>query len=277
MDYGRSLTFMFEDPNWIGKMLIGALLTLLGMILLPVLLIGLVFFLPVSGYVLRLARQIMNGEGDALPNWDNFGDLIAEGSKLAAALFIYALPALLLEIPVIISSVLMNNSQDMSAIGALLSMSCGCLLFIYGILLALVSPIVIVLVAKENRFGAAFDFTAIWNILKSHFGEVVVIAVIEAIAGLVVSLVGLLVLVISVFFTSFWLYLVQGHLVGQLGRLAFAPAMTVQPPASVDTLLGIGQPPVPPAPEPPVPPVDTLPGPDQPPAPEPPRPPSADA
>ncbi len=267
MDYGRSLTFMFEDPNWIGKMLIGALLILLGTILLPVLLIGLVLFLPLSGYMLKLVRQIMNGGGDALPEWDNFGDLLAEGFKLAAAWFIYGIPLLILEIPLLLSTLFTNGNHDVSVFGAFVSSSCGCLVFIYSILLALVAPIILILLAKENRFGAAFDFNAIWDILKSHLGEIVIIVVIDLIAGLVAGIVGSILLLIGLFFTSFWVILVEAHLAGQLGRLAFAPAAA---------LPGEGQP----STAPPAPPAEKLPGAEQPPAPEPPeppRPPSEDA
>ncbi len=229
MDYGRAFIFMFEDPEWISKVLIGGLLILVGSFL-SVLLVGVLILLPVSGYMLRLVRQMMNGEGDTLPTWSDFGDLMAEGFKVAAALFIWVLPLIALEIPVWAGSALAGRDNSISLFFGLITASCSCILFLYSIILALASPLIILQVAKEGRFGAAFDFDAMWGLFRRHTSEIIVIVILYLVIELIAGIVGLLLLFIGVFFTAMWAALAYSHLIGQLGQLDAPSTLAALPP-----------------------------------------------
>src|SRR3989304_5902687 len=71
LDFGRTLGFFLQDPNWVQKLLIGSLFTILSMFL-----IGTVF---VAGYAARIVRRAARGEPHPLPEWDALGGLFGEG------------------------------------------------------------------------------------------------------------------------------------------------------------------------------------------------------
>jgi len=56
MDFGKALTFMFQDPNWVAKLGIGILVTLAGIVFSPVL-IGFVAVFVLTGYTIDVVRS----------------------------------------------------------------------------------------------------------------------------------------------------------------------------------------------------------------------------
>ena len=73
LDLSRTLTFFFEDPDWVQKLLVGSLFALLS----PVL-IGTVF---IAGYAVALARNTMRGATPLLPEWDDLQAIFIDGLK----------------------------------------------------------------------------------------------------------------------------------------------------------------------------------------------------
>ena len=45
---------------------------------------------------MKIIRHVMNGNWDSLPEWDNRGDLLKEGSSSTVAQVVYTLPFILL-------------------------------------------------------------------------------------------------------------------------------------------------------------------------------------
>src|SRR4051812_13483815 len=83
-DFVRPLAFVFEDPNWIPKILLGGLFMLASVVLVGV------FF--VYGYCARLVRNVVNGVQFPLPEWDDLGECFAEGLRLFFVTFVYIVP-----------------------------------------------------------------------------------------------------------------------------------------------------------------------------------------
>src|SRR5258708_2947645 len=85
IDFGRAVTYPFEDRRWATK--VGILLIL-----------GLVPGLNAimwGGYSISVARNIVRGEQYPLPAWDNWSDIAVRGLLSIVPPFIYFLPALL--------------------------------------------------------------------------------------------------------------------------------------------------------------------------------------
>ena len=82
MDIGKSFTFVFEDPNWASKIIIGGLITL----------IPIVGWLFVIGYLVAIARNIINGDQQPLPEWSDFGQIFVDGIYGFVIAFVYVLP-----------------------------------------------------------------------------------------------------------------------------------------------------------------------------------------
>jgi len=55
MDFGRSFTFMTEDPQWINKLLIAGVMLLAG-VLLSFIIVGIVPLLIFAGYLVELLK-----------------------------------------------------------------------------------------------------------------------------------------------------------------------------------------------------------------------------
>lgn len=86
------LRFPFDDPRWQNKALIGGLLGIGSILLFP---ISLVLALPLSGYSLRLMRQVIQGNEPAMPEWDDWGELFTNGIKAWVVGFVYFLPMMI--------------------------------------------------------------------------------------------------------------------------------------------------------------------------------------
>ncbi len=83
MDFGLALTFQFKDPDWVRKLLLASLITLI-----PV--VGWVF---VFGWSLEVSRQVIKGDGHALPEIDLARDLV-RGLEGFIINLVYNLPAI---------------------------------------------------------------------------------------------------------------------------------------------------------------------------------------
>jgi len=62
MDVGKAFGYVFEDKNWLIKLLIGGIL-----LFIPV-----VNFIPI-GYALTALRNVAEGKESPLPEWDDWG------------------------------------------------------------------------------------------------------------------------------------------------------------------------------------------------------------
>lgn len=219
LDLGRSFTFMFEDPEWVAKLIVAALIFLVSTVF-SILLIGIVGFLILSGYMVAIVRQVARGEELPLPRWEQFGDLFMDGLRVGVALFVWSLPNLILYLPILIASIVASNGSDAAqAILLIITLGCGCLLFLYAIFLAVVTPAIILRVAEEQSIAAAFDFNRILGMVREHLGSFILVVVGMVIAQFVAAFVGLLVCGVGIFVTAIWAMWVEGHLIGQLGRL----------------------------------------------------------
>ncbi len=225
MDFGKAFTFMFEDPDWLRKLGIGTLVGLVAILFLPIL-IGIVPLIILLGYTLDTLRNVADGHERPLPEWQDWGGFLARGFKLFAAFLVWALPAILIAIPLSIGSALADqNSGGMGFIAAILIICSSCLLILWGIFLTLLTPAIYVHVARTGRFAAAFEFSKLWAFTRDNLGNIIIAILLTWVAGLIAALVaglGVIALVIGVAitlpFANLWQYLVQAHLFGQIAN-----------------------------------------------------------
>lgn len=248
MDFGKSFVFMFQDPNWFRKLAIGTLLILIG-IPLTFVLVGLIPLLMVAGYGLNVVRNVLDRREHPMPEWEDWGGFLVRGFKLVAAILIWSLPAIVLSIPVIVGSSLTSNRGGAEAAGGFL-IACGaCLMLLWVIFEALISPAIYVRLAAYDRFSAAFQLGEIWAFTRDNIGNVIlatilillaswIIVPIVGLLGLVVCLVGVL---ISIPFSSLWQTLFTAHLYGQIGAYGRHPVSIPAPEPMVPLPAGYGE------------------------------------
>ncbi|QPC84350.1 DUF4013 domain-containing protein [Phototrophicus methaneseepsis] len=91
MDFGYSLSYVFEDERWISKLAMLLLFTLLS----AVPLLGLLALAVALGYLVELVGNVRTGFVRPLPEWDNIEEKFRLGGYLLIAWFIYHIPFVL--------------------------------------------------------------------------------------------------------------------------------------------------------------------------------------
>ena len=233
MDIGKALTFIFEDPDWLRKVAIGAGLTLLGVIFLPVLLVGLIPFIITTGYAVLLVRNVMDGVERPLPEWENWGDLFLRGLKLIIILLIWSLPLIFVSLISSLPPALVEEGSDAWGIVTAISLCCGCLSAILSIAYALVAPVLTFRFARTNDFASGFQFGKIFRLLGDNIVNIIIAVIVAFVAGVILfilgGIAGTILLVIGLIVTIpaavFLSQLVEAHLYGQVGREAEAKAV----------------------------------------------------
>jgi len=171
------LAYPFRDPKWGTKLLVGSAVMLAGFI---------VPFLPglfVLGYFARvLRRAIADGEW-RLPEWDEWGQMLADGAKLFGVSLLYSLPAIVL---MVVSYGLwfaprfmpfFAPTADESQVGVWVvgmfgAMALGWVAMGLGMLLGLVAllflPPAMAHMVARGQFGAAFRIREWWRIVRAN-------------------------------------------------------------------------------------------------------------
>ena len=224
MDFGKSFTYMFDDKEWVKKLAIGGLLTLLSII--P----GLNIFtgLVLAGYGIRVLKNVADGSDQPLPEWDDWGGDWMKGLMLALAAIIYAIPAIIASgIGGGIGSVMGSGSSDVEGLAGLCVAAFSCLAVLWGLLIGIFFPAATIKYAMGGTFSSFFQIGEIWTFIRENAGNYIIALLLMIVAGLVSSL-GVIACGIGVFFTSFWSSMVTSHLLGQVKATA-SPAAAATP------------------------------------------------
>src|SRR5687768_9157017 len=95
VDFGRAITFTFQDERDRMKIVIICLLYFFSIFTITCL-VGLLGFALIWGYQRRVALQTMTGADTPMPEFDQWGEDLTEGLKILAIRFLYGLPGALL-------------------------------------------------------------------------------------------------------------------------------------------------------------------------------------
>ncbi|MCU1244832.1 MAG: hypothetical protein JWN02_742 [Acidobacteria bacterium] len=213
-DFGRPFTFVFQDPRWVSKILIGGLF-MLGIVIL----IGPLFAM---GYCARLVRNVVAGQSRPLPEWDTLGDYFAEGFRIFLIGFIYTIPVIAVTgffvVPAIVAGALANNHDALREVQGIMGGFASCLIAPLSLLISFWLPGALLFAIVEQRFGAAFDFDRIWAFIRDNLGNYLLAFVIYFISRFIAGL-GLILCCIGIIFTIFWQMLITSYAYAETWRL----------------------------------------------------------
>ncbi|MBC7232513.1 MAG: DUF4013 domain-containing protein [Chloroflexi bacterium] len=217
MDWGKSFTYVFDDKEWVTKVLIGGILGLIPIVNLAVV-----------GYALRVLKNVAEGAEQPLPGWDDFGDYFVKGLMSTLGALIWAIPLIALAMfAAFVSAVTGYDTAEPGRVAApivLCIWSMSCLSALYGLFLGLVLPSAYTHYALSGDFGAFFRFGDIFQYIQANLGNYI-IAVLLAIVAQFVAGFGTILCCIGVIFTEFWATLVGSHLLGQVYRSRAMPSV----------------------------------------------------
>ncbi len=217
MDIGKAFGFVFEDPEWVTKVLVGGLVILGGVLLSPIL-VGFFLLFVLEGYSLELLKNVRDGLEHPLPRWDNWGDKAVKGLKLFAIFLIWAIPIIVLSMVSIVVSAVAGDNQDLAPLAVAVSLCVGCVSFLWGLWLVVISPAIYARFAETERISAGFELDRILAFTRDHLGDIIVAVLISLVASVVALIAGVVLCVVGLLFTGFWASLVQFHLFGQIAR-----------------------------------------------------------
>ncbi len=183
-DIEDAITYPFEDPDWVNKLLI------LGAIALAGFIIPLVPWIFIYGYMAQIARQAaLEGGLPKLPKWEDWQAFMTDGLRVAGVYLVYALPVIIL-IFISIGSIIVpvfgaiaaEASADAGGSIAAPLILIGVLAFFAALLLAifvsfiagLFTPLPLMRAIVEQRFAAAFELRQVWALARANFGGLVI-------------------------------------------------------------------------------------------------------
>jgi hypothetical protein len=213
MDVGKSFGYVFDDDQWITKILIAAAILALGllfswMLLIPLILAGLLL----GGYGIEITRRVIHGGTPVLPEWDNWGELLVDGLKAFIIGLIYALPIIV--VSVCLSLPIGIAAEDAPEVSSMFSAFTSCLNFLWGIVLGLFLPAAIAVFVAEGEVSAAFRFGDVFNLVRDNFGTYVIVLIIGWVASIISGL-GLLACGVGFLVTAPYAGWITAHLRGQ--------------------------------------------------------------
>ena len=208
MDYGKIIKFPMQDKDWVMKIIIGGILTII-----PI--VNFISF----GYMFKVMKNSIN-KTPGMPEWKGFTDLFVKG------LILFVIELVFLIIPIIIFGAVAGFSA-LSAVTGGVSDPLGFVLailpalFIGGILILIIGfilPMAIAMYAKSDKIGDAFKISESLNRIKSIFGEYLISYIIIVIFGIILGLIGLIPIIgwILSFFGTFYLGVAALNMFGEL-------------------------------------------------------------
>jgi hypothetical protein len=208
MNFGQAFSYPFQDSEWFKKIIISGLISLI-----PV--IG---WLYLYGWMLEIMRRVINKETPLLPDDVDFGGNLGRGFQGFIIGFVYAIPLIIFSLPpslvAPIGQLTGMDSNTLTTVSLVISICCGGLSFIYGILMALVLPAALANFVVHGSMGAGFRFGEVFGLIKAAPGAYVV-ALLGSLVASIVGQLGVIVCVIGLLLTIPYYMAVMGHFYGQ--------------------------------------------------------------
>jgi len=199
------------------------------------------------GWMVEIAKRVMDHELEELPGWDNFGKKFMGGLYYTVAGFIYALPVVLVSCVMFAISFgstyalsQQNSSENfgtaMMAGGGIVAFCLACLMILYGLVLSVLMPALLVHYAKEDNFGAMFKLGVVYGKVRENAGTFfmawLVALVFSFVAGLalggagsilsLIPCIGWIAALLISMLAAPYISAVYSHLFGQYGDKAYS-------------------------------------------------------
>lgn len=221
MDIGRAFTFITEDDEWITKIGIGAVISLLSFLIVPAFLLG--------GYLVAVTRNVKDGLPQPLPRWTKWEKLFMDGLYVAIAQLIYTLPFWLLVCIATVATVGFGGLGDENVAAAGITaiwLVVACLILLFIIALFFISPAIVIQYVRTDEFGATLRFGEVLGIARDNMGKIFMAALAAFAASLVLSVVagalnvipclGQIAAVVIGIVAGPYMSMAMGHLYGQI-------------------------------------------------------------
>ena len=204
MDLGLAFSYVFQDPDWLKKVIIHGLIGL----------IPIVGQLVLLGWALEISRRVIRHETDLLPDFEDFGGRLMLGLKGFVIGLIAALPIILVAIAYSIIAALAGDNDTMAVLFSGASICMSCFSILYGLLLMFAVPAAYGILAATDQLGEAISPAKIMQLLRAAPAGYLLTLLGTLIAGFIGGL-GSIACGVGVILTYAYAFAIQGHLYGQ--------------------------------------------------------------
>jgi hypothetical protein len=221
MEFGRAFSFAFDDPDWLKKVGIAALVFLIPVIGPMVLM----------GWGLEITRRVINNHPEPLPNWDDFSIFVSKGFQAFVVTLAYTLPIILVVICNyglsfgMIAATVSSDSSNSGIIGnvaTIASLCLSCFVILFAIAAGFMIPAAMGNLASTGELGAAFRFNEVFGLVRAAPGAYLLEMLGVGLASIILSPLGMLTCGIGVLITTSYITALQSHLTGQAYNVARA-------------------------------------------------------
>lgn len=209
MDFGKAFSFVFEDEDWIKKIGVGGLISLI-----PVIGVFLVL-----GWGVEVVKRVIRDDAEILPDWSDFGGYLTRGFLVFLVAFVYFLPVILLQVCSSLPFLYEAADETLITLFTIVTVCFGCVTLLYSIAAYLVLPAAIANYAATDDISSAFKLGEVFKMVRDNIGTYAMVLLGGIVASIVASL-GSIACVIGVLFTSVYSFAVNGHLWGQAYKIS---------------------------------------------------------
>ena len=205
MDISRAFSFVSNDKDWISKLIVAGLISL----------IPIVGVLYLTGWGMEIAKRYRDSRNELLPEV-NFGKYIVNGFKVVVINFIYAIPVAILGFFTQALTGLLTNTEQSAVqfIGFLLICSVGIVIFFLSILTEAFLLAGLVRYVKTDNWKEAFNFPKVWKMVIENVKVIIILVLLSLLAQFIGGL-GVILCVIGLLFTLPYSVAFFGHAFGQ--------------------------------------------------------------
>lgn len=206
MKYSRAFSYVFEDKDWLTKILIAGLISLI-----PV--VG-QFYL--FGWMIEIMRRVKAGRQDILPT-THFSYFLTIGLKMFVVCLIYAIPLIIITFVISLLSTRYKTYDGNSFTIVVSSMGFfgNLITLLVQICVAFLSTYGTIKLAQTDQIRSCLDFKDAFNTIKDNLALFIIVELLMIVAGIIGSA-GAILCIIGVIFTAPYGMAINGHLLGQL-------------------------------------------------------------
>lgn len=212
MNIEKAIKFVFEDKEWVMKLIIGTVASILSFFILPAFI--------VVGYGIQIARNVAAGIEEPLPAWQDWGAFLRDGFWVSLASFLYGLPAILL---IGIGGVTFGlgaatEREGLTAAGGGLFVLLLCIAMLYLIALIAVVPAIYIQYIKHGDFASLMRFGEVLALTRANLGDIVLTVLVVLGISLVIGVVAAVPILgwVIALASGAYTLMISSHLYGQI-------------------------------------------------------------
>ena len=203
MDFVQAFTFPFQDQDWIKKLAITGLISL----------IPIVGWIAVLGWSLEVTRRVIRSEVPVLPDWSNFGGNFSLGIKGTVISVLLSIPLIVLYLPVGVLPLIFDENE-VATVLTIVSICTGCLALLYSLVVMFTLPAAFGQLAATDSLAEAFKVGRLLSLIRAAPAAHLIVILGLLVSG-IISPLGGIACGIGVLFTLAYSFAANGHLYGQ--------------------------------------------------------------